>query len=246
VVSFTRRPLYLQGKGPWYATDSRLGGPQSRSGRGGKKENSQPLPVLEPPIIQPSAIPLSYPRPGRLLLLLPPPPLNNVDKCQNFSSIISDISSFFPLCTSVFRSFLLSFVWPTTPRFTKYGLYSGRTAQQQLQYLQNTTKAWRVHEMLFVLLHIGRCFQKFLDWVDNEILVRLWTGKRENAIHWSWYGVNALCITDFLIGVNLGALSAFLWADYENVPTPNTFFGRPHLWCRKNVRVSVTTLNHST
>jgi hypothetical protein len=30
----------------------RLGGPQSRSGRGGEEKNSQPLPGLEPPIIQ--------------------------------------------------------------------------------------------------------------------------------------------------------------------------------------------------
>jgi hypothetical protein len=30
-----------------------LGGPQSLSGRGGEEKNSQPLPRLEPPIIQP-------------------------------------------------------------------------------------------------------------------------------------------------------------------------------------------------
>jgi len=30
VVSFTPRPLYLQGKSPWYPLDRRLGGPQSR------------------------------------------------------------------------------------------------------------------------------------------------------------------------------------------------------------------------
>jgi hypothetical protein len=35
--------------------DRRLGGPQSRSERGGEKENSQPLPRLEPTIIQPVA-----------------------------------------------------------------------------------------------------------------------------------------------------------------------------------------------
>jgi hypothetical protein len=34
----------------------RLGGPQNRSGRGGEEKNSQPLPGLEPPIIQPVAI----------------------------------------------------------------------------------------------------------------------------------------------------------------------------------------------
>jgi hypothetical protein len=53
VVSFTHRPLYPQGKSPWYLLDRRLGGPKSRSGRGGEEKNSQPLPGLEPPIIQP-------------------------------------------------------------------------------------------------------------------------------------------------------------------------------------------------
>jgi hypothetical protein len=33
VVSFTPRPLYSQGKSPWYPFDRRLDGPQSRSGR---------------------------------------------------------------------------------------------------------------------------------------------------------------------------------------------------------------------
>jgi hypothetical protein len=35
--------------------DRRLGGPQSQSGCGGKEKNSQPLPGLEPLIIQPAA-----------------------------------------------------------------------------------------------------------------------------------------------------------------------------------------------
>jgi hypothetical protein len=35
--------------------DRRMGGPQSRSGRGGEEINSQPLSGLEPPIIQPVA-----------------------------------------------------------------------------------------------------------------------------------------------------------------------------------------------
>jgi hypothetical protein len=35
--------------------DRRLGGPQSRSGRGDEEKNFQPLPRLEPPIIQPIA-----------------------------------------------------------------------------------------------------------------------------------------------------------------------------------------------
>jgi hypothetical protein len=53
VVSFTPRLLYLQGEIPWYPLDRRLGGPQSRSGRGGEETNSQPLSGLEPPIIHP-------------------------------------------------------------------------------------------------------------------------------------------------------------------------------------------------
>jgi hypothetical protein len=40
------------GKEPWYTLDRRLGGLQSQSGHGGEKKNSQPLPGLEPPIIQ--------------------------------------------------------------------------------------------------------------------------------------------------------------------------------------------------
>jgi hypothetical protein len=55
VVSFTPRPLYPQGKIPWYPVDRRLGGPQNRSGRGGEEKNCQTLPGLEPPIIQPVA-----------------------------------------------------------------------------------------------------------------------------------------------------------------------------------------------
>jgi hypothetical protein len=43
------------GKILWYPLDWRLGGAQSRSGRGGEEKNSQPLPELEPPIIQPVA-----------------------------------------------------------------------------------------------------------------------------------------------------------------------------------------------
>jgi hypothetical protein len=52
VVSFMPRPLYPQGKSPLYPLYRRLGGRQSRSGRGGEEKNSQPLPGLEPPIIQ--------------------------------------------------------------------------------------------------------------------------------------------------------------------------------------------------
>jgi hypothetical protein len=36
-----------QGKSPWYPLDRRLGGLQSRSGRGGEKKNSQPPPGIE-------------------------------------------------------------------------------------------------------------------------------------------------------------------------------------------------------
>jgi hypothetical protein len=52
VYSFKYQPLYPQGKRLWYPLDRRLGGPQSRSGRGGEEKNSQLLPGLESPIIQ--------------------------------------------------------------------------------------------------------------------------------------------------------------------------------------------------
>jgi hypothetical protein len=55
VVSFTPRPLYSQGKNPWYLLKRRLGEPQSRSGDGGEEKYSQPLPGLETPIFQPIA-----------------------------------------------------------------------------------------------------------------------------------------------------------------------------------------------
>jgi hypothetical protein len=51
VVTFTLRSLYPQGKSPCYPLDRRLGGLQSRCGRGGKEKNLQPLPGLQPPII---------------------------------------------------------------------------------------------------------------------------------------------------------------------------------------------------
>jgi hypothetical protein len=41
-----------QTKSHRYTSDRRLGGAQSRSGHGDEEENSQPLPRLEPPIIQ--------------------------------------------------------------------------------------------------------------------------------------------------------------------------------------------------
>jgi hypothetical protein len=56
MVSFTPRPLYPQGKSPWYPLDRRLGGLQSCSGRSGEK-NSQLPRESNPrtPIIQPVA-----------------------------------------------------------------------------------------------------------------------------------------------------------------------------------------------
>jgi len=36
-----------QGKRPWYPLDRRLGGLQSRPGRGGEEKNSQSLPAIE-------------------------------------------------------------------------------------------------------------------------------------------------------------------------------------------------------
>jgi hypothetical protein len=50
---------YPKGKCPWYPLETRQGGRQSHSGRGGEVKSSQPLTGLEPPIIQPVA--LSYP-----------------------------------------------------------------------------------------------------------------------------------------------------------------------------------------
>jgi hypothetical protein len=50
VVSYTPRPLYPQGKRPWYPLDRRQGGRQNRSGRGGEEKNSEPLLGFEPPI----------------------------------------------------------------------------------------------------------------------------------------------------------------------------------------------------
>jgi hypothetical protein len=44
-----------QGKVPWYPLYRRLGGPQTRSERGGEEKNFHPLPGLEPPINQPVA-----------------------------------------------------------------------------------------------------------------------------------------------------------------------------------------------
>jgi hypothetical protein len=40
------------GNKPWYPLDRRLGGTQRRSEHGGEEKNSQPLPGLEPQIVQ--------------------------------------------------------------------------------------------------------------------------------------------------------------------------------------------------
>jgi hypothetical protein len=48
VVSFTPRPLYPQGKRPWYPWDRWMCEPQSRSGRGVEEKNSQPPLGFEP------------------------------------------------------------------------------------------------------------------------------------------------------------------------------------------------------
>jgi hypothetical protein len=73
VVSFTPRPLYPQGKSPWYPLDRRLGGPQSRSGCGGGEKNSQLPPGIEPqnhdrPARGPVLYRLSYHGCGKIIL----------------------------------------------------------------------------------------------------------------------------------------------------------------------------------
>jgi hypothetical protein len=56
VVNSMPRPLYPSGNSPWYPLDRRLDRPQSRSGHGGEEKIFQPLPGLEPPIIQPNTL----------------------------------------------------------------------------------------------------------------------------------------------------------------------------------------------
>jgi hypothetical protein len=48
VVNFVPQTLHLQGKGPQYIPDRRLGGSQSWSGHDGKEKNFQPLPRIGP------------------------------------------------------------------------------------------------------------------------------------------------------------------------------------------------------
>jgi hypothetical protein len=87
VVSRTPRPLYPQ-KSPWYPLGRRLGGPQSRAGRGDKGKNSQLLPGLEPPTIQPVA---QFPPLYSLLLTIQTWHLRKLMRCdhQNIHSVYS-------------------------------------------------------------------------------------------------------------------------------------------------------------
>jgi hypothetical protein len=48
VVSFTPQPLYPHGKGPWYALDKRMSGPQSRSESCREQKTLLPLLGIEP------------------------------------------------------------------------------------------------------------------------------------------------------------------------------------------------------
>jgi len=47
VVSFTPQPIYSRGKSPPYPLDRKLGGPQSRSGRGGEEKRIPSFPPQE-------------------------------------------------------------------------------------------------------------------------------------------------------------------------------------------------------
>jgi hypothetical protein len=76
VVSFTTRPLYPQGKIPWYPLYRRLGGPQSRSGHGGEEKIPSSRRESNPrtPIVQPVAqrYVQAASTPYECLLLTPP------------------------------------------------------------------------------------------------------------------------------------------------------------------------------
>jgi hypothetical protein len=48
MVRITHRSLCFQVKSTWYPLNRRLGGPQSRSGRGDEEKNSQLPPEIEP------------------------------------------------------------------------------------------------------------------------------------------------------------------------------------------------------
>jgi hypothetical protein len=69
VVRFTLRPLYTQGKGPWYPLDR----PQKRSGHGGEEKNSQPpagnrIPEPRSSNPQPVAIPTEAQEVGTIIV----------------------------------------------------------------------------------------------------------------------------------------------------------------------------------
>jgi hypothetical protein len=64
--------------------DRRLAGPQSRSGRDGEEKNSQPLPGLKLPIIQPVTQHYTT-EPSRLLLFMYLQLLNLIIKITNSS-----------------------------------------------------------------------------------------------------------------------------------------------------------------
>jgi hypothetical protein len=86
VISFTSRSLYPQGKSSWYPWDRRPAGPQSRPGRCGEERNSQPLPGLDSPIIQPVAQ-CSATKPSRFL---------SSSSSSSSSSLSSSLSSRLP------------------------------------------------------------------------------------------------------------------------------------------------------
>jgi hypothetical protein len=73
VVTFTSRPLYPRGKNPLYPLDTRLGGPQSRSGRRGEEKILDPAGTRIRPFGRPACSQsldrLSYPGSFPLLIV---------------------------------------------------------------------------------------------------------------------------------------------------------------------------------
>jgi hypothetical protein len=55
VVSFMPRPFYLWGNSPRYALNTKVGGPQSRSERGGEKKKIPAPAGNRTPLVQPVA-----------------------------------------------------------------------------------------------------------------------------------------------------------------------------------------------
>jgi hypothetical protein len=64
VVSFMHRPLYPQGREPLVPLNRRLGGPQSRSGRGREEKNSREsnprTPIVQPVVTGQNFIHISH------------------------------------------------------------------------------------------------------------------------------------------------------------------------------------------